>query len=99
MAQINTQTEVELFLQEPKMSKVILLNDDYTTMEFVIKILMDIFEKSYNQATEIMLNVHRSGSGVCGIYPYDIAEFKAKSAKMSAQAHHFPLKIITQDLN
>ncbi|PAF44732.1 ATP-dependent Clp protease adaptor ClpS [Helicobacter sp. 11S02596-1] len=99
MAQINTQAEIELFLQEPKMSKVILLNDDYTTMEFVIKILMDVFEKSYNEATEVMLSVHKNGSGMCGVYPYDIAEFKAKIAKQRAQKNGFPLKIITQDLN
>lgn len=97
MPQSNTQIETELLLQEPKMSKVVLLNDDYTTMEFVIGILMDIFEKTYNQATEIMFNVHQSGSGVCGIYPYDIAEHKAKLAKQVAQKNEYPLKIVTQD--
>ncbi|PAF51617.1 ATP-dependent Clp protease adaptor ClpS [Helicobacter sp. 13S00477-4] len=99
MAESDTQIHLEVLLQEPKMSKVILLNDDYTTMDFVINILMDIFGKSYHQASEIMMSVHKNGSGVCGVYPYDIAEFKAKQAKLKAQKYRFPLKIITQDLN
>lgn len=99
MPQSNTQIESELLLQEPKMSKVVLLNDDYTTMEFVVGILMDIFEKTYNQATEIMFSVHQDGSGVCGIYPYDIAEYKAKLAKQVAKKNKYPLKIIIQSIN
>lgn len=99
MPQNSIQAETDLLLQEPKMSKVLLLNDDYTTMDFVIEILMQIFEKTYNQSTEIMLSVHRNGSGVCGIYPYDIAEFKAKQARGLAKKNGFPLRITTQDLN
>ncbi|MDO7253230.1 ATP-dependent Clp protease adaptor ClpS [Helicobacter cappadocius] len=99
MPQNSTQVETDLLLQEPKMSKVILLNDDYTTMEFVIKILMQIFGKTYNESTEIMLSVHRNGSAVCGVYPYDVAEFKTKQARMQAKKNGFPLRVIMQDLN
>ncbi|PAF53089.1 ATP-dependent Clp protease adaptor ClpS [Helicobacter sp. 13S00482-2] len=98
MAQNSSQVETDLLLQEPKMSKVILLNDDYTTMDFVIKILMQIFEKTYNESTEIMLSVHRNGSAICGIYPYDIAEFKATQARIQARKYGFPLRIIMQAL-
>ncbi|PAF43323.1 ATP-dependent Clp protease adaptor ClpS [Helicobacter sp. 11S03491-1] len=99
MAQSNTQLDLELLLQEPKMSQVILLNDDYTTVEFVIEILINIFEKSFIQAQKITYNVHHNGSGVCGVYPYDIAEFKVKQATIQAQKHKFALKIIIQDFN
>jgi ATP-dependent Clp protease adaptor protein ClpS len=71
---VSSETDQEV--DEPPMYKVMLLNDDYTTMEFVVEVLVYVFQKSAEQATQIMLNVHRSGVGVCGIYPLEIAETK-----------------------
>lgn len=88
---------VDLKLITPKMSKVIMLNDDYTTMEFVIMILMEIFDKSFSQANEIMLQIHNNGNGICGIYPYDIAQTKVYIAKDKIKDSGFPLRILIND--
>jgi ATP-dependent Clp protease adaptor protein ClpS len=79
-------------LDEPPMYKVLLYNDDYTTMDFVVRILEDIFHKSSSEATRIMLNVHYSGFGICGYYTGEIAETKVKAVHMSAKEAGFPLK-------
>ena len=78
------------------MYKVMLLNDDYTTMEFVVEVLVYIFQKSLEEATRIMLNVHRSGIGVCGFYPYEIAETKVSAVETLARENGFPLKCIME---
>ncbi|MFO7750757.1 MAG: ATP-dependent Clp protease adapter ClpS [Desulfobacteraceae bacterium] len=78
--------------KEPPMYKVILHNDDYTTMEFVVKILVDVFGKSLEKASEIMLNVHRQGRGVCGVFIYEIAETKVMTVHNLARENGFPLK-------
>ena len=78
------------------MYKVMLLNDDYTTMEFVVEVLVYVFQKSAEQATQIMLNVHRSGVGVCGIYPSEIAETKVDTVLKLAKENGFPLKCIME---
>jgi ATP-dependent Clp protease adaptor protein ClpS len=77
---------------EPPMYKVLLHNDDYTSMEFVVEILMIVFNKSYEDATRIMLNVHRSGIGVCGIFTYEVAETKVDLVHTLARENEFPLK-------
>ena len=77
---------------EPPMYKVLLHNDDYTTKDFVVEILMAIFNKSRQEATSLMWHVHRNGSGVCGIYPYELAETKVKLVTMVARENGFPLK-------
>lgn len=79
-------------LDEPSMYKVILHNDDYTSMEFVVEILVMLFNKSIDKATEIMLNVHNKGIGVCGVYIYAIAETKVKMVHSLAMERGFPLK-------
>ena len=76
----------------PPMYKVILHNDDYTTMEFVTEILMDVFGKSLEKATQIMLNIHNKGKEVCGIYPLQIAETKVETVHNMASNKGFPLK-------
>lgn len=81
----------------PKMSKVIMLNDDYTTMEFVVKILRNIFSKSIEQAEYIMLTIHTEGRGMCGIYPYDIAQTKVREARRISKVAGYPLRIILED--
>jgi ATP-dependent Clp protease adaptor protein ClpS len=79
-------------LQEPPMYKVLLLNDDYTTMDFVVEILMYVFHKSIETATQIMLNVHRDGKGLCGVYTFDVAETKVLTVEALARERGFPLK-------
>jgi ATP-dependent Clp protease adaptor protein ClpS len=91
---VSSETDQEV--EEPPMYKVMLLNDDYTTMEFVVEVLVHVFQKSSEEATQIMLNVHRSGVGVCGIYPYEIAETKVDTVKALARENGFPLKCIME---
>ncbi len=77
---------------EPHMYKVLLLNDDYTTMEFVVEVLIFVFNKSTEEAVNIMLNVHRKGIGICGIYIYEVAESKMGKVHVLARENNFPLK-------
>ena len=88
--QVSSETEQEV--KEPPMFRVLLHNDDYTTMEFVVELLMHVFNKSIEEATRIMLNVHRSGKGVCGIYTYEVAETKVEMVHELANKRGFPLK-------
>ena len=79
-------------LQKPPLYKVVLLNDDYTPMEFVVEVLQMIFTLSLQQATEIMLAVHTQGRGVCAIYPRDIAETRMTQVNRYASEHQHPLR-------
>ena len=83
---------VEDELKEPSMDRVILHNDDFTTMDFVVMILRDVFRKSEHEAEAIMLAVHEKGRGVCGVYPKDIAEFRVAMVAHKAQEAGFPLR-------
>jgi ATP-dependent Clp protease adaptor protein ClpS len=78
-------------LRPPRMYRVILHNDHYTTMEFVVDILVGVFHKPAREARRIMLDVHRRGSGVCGVYSYDIARTKAARVLALAREKEFPL--------
>ena len=78
--------------KKPSMYKVLLLNDDYTPMEFVIRILEGIFHKTGEEATRIMLHVHQKGVGVCGVYTYDIAETKVAQVVDIARRNEHPLQ-------
>lgn len=86
----------EISLDKPNLYRVYLLNDDYTTMDFVVYILMTIFEKSKIEATSIMLHVHRHGKGLAGIYTKEIAETKVHEVEQLARSHGFPLKCIIE---
>lgn len=79
-------------LDEPRMFRVILHNDHYTTMDFVVEVLMKVFQKKAAEAIKIMLDVHRRGAGVCGIYTYDIAVTKVSQVHQMAKKREFPLK-------
>lgn len=79
-------------IKEPSKYKVLMLNDDYTTMEFVIDVLRHIFGHSAVQATSIMLSIHNSGQGLCGVFAKDIAEAKINQVHNAARAKGFPLK-------
>lgn len=90
----NEETGIDVFekIDTPKMYRVILHNDDYTTMEFVIEILEKIFDKNSQEANSIMLNVHKRGRGICGIYTYDIAVTKVAQVHELAVQNQFPLR-------
>jgi len=84
-------TESRTRLKEPPLFKVLLHNDDFTTMEFVVFVLQNIFHKSEAEAVRIMLQVHLAGHGVAGVYTFEIAETKAAKVTSLAQAREFPL--------
>ena len=86
------RVETEDLVGEPPMYKVLLLNDDYTTMDFVIAVLVQVFGKTAEDATRIMLDVHRRGAGVCGVYPFEVAETKVDTVHSLARGNGFPLK-------
>ncbi len=85
-------TEEHVETKEPRLYKVLLHNDDYTSMEFVISILETIFHKSIPDATEIMLNVHNEGIGIAGVYTREISETKISTVHQLAQKNEFPLR-------
>jgi ATP-dependent Clp protease adaptor protein ClpS len=78
--------------RKPTMYKVLMLNDDYTPMEFVVHVLERFFQKSREQATQIMLHVHRRGVGVCGVYTYEVAETKVTQVMDLARQNQHPLQ-------
>ena len=84
-------TESETKLEKPPLFKVLLHNDDFTTMEFVIYVLRTVFHKDEADAFLIMMNVHRAGVGVAGVYTYEIANMKAEKCMNLARAHEYPL--------
>jgi ATP-dependent Clp protease adaptor protein ClpS len=86
-----TKTRTHLRLSPPVQWKVILHNDDFTTQDFVVWILQSVFRKPEPEAVRIMLEVHRKGKGLAGIYPFDIADTKASQVKAMAEAKEFPL--------
>lgn len=100
MSQEQTKTiikpDVSEQTDEPQLYRVLLLNDDYTTMDFVIHVLETVFHRTPAEATRIMLHVHKKGAGVCGVYPLDIAEMKVAAVHELAQKNEFPLKCVME---
>ncbi|MCU0288748.1 MAG: ATP-dependent Clp protease adapter ClpS [Acidobacteria bacterium] len=88
----NVKTIPRAKLKKPKLYRVILFNDDYTSMDFVVEILMTIFNKPAAEATKIMLDVHKKGTGVCGVYTFDIAVTKVNQVHQEANLHEYPLR-------
>ena len=84
--------EIKEKITEPPMYKVLLYNDDYTTKAFVVEILTAVFNKSIEEATRLMRQVHYNGVGVCGVYPYEVAETKVNLVTRIARENGFPLK-------
>ncbi|MBI78467.1 MAG: ATP-dependent Clp protease adapter ClpS [Rhodospirillaceae bacterium] len=78
--------------RKPSMYKVVMLNDDYTPMEFVVLVLEKFFSKSHEEAIQIMLHVHQKGVGVCGVFTYEVAETKVTQVMDLAQQHEHPLQ-------
>jgi ATP-dependent Clp protease adaptor protein ClpS len=97
MSETKSDTLHSVELKEPPMGVVILHNDDYTTMEFVVNILMLVFHKSGREAERIMMDVHKKGRGICGVYPLEVAETKVKQVELLAERHKFPLKCTVQE--
>ena len=99
-----TGTDAELLrknrkkLKEPEEYRVILLNDNYTTMEFVVDVLMGVFRKQEEDAVQIMLDVHNKGKGTVGVYPWDIAQTRLHQVHSLAREHEFPLKCIVEQV-
>ena len=90
---IGLATKARPKTKKPSMYKVIMLNDDYTPMEFVVMILQDVFRKTQDEATQIMLNVHKRGVGICGVYTYEIAETKVVQVMDMARKNQHPLQL------
>ena len=91
-AQRGLLLETKIKTKKPSMYKVILLNDDYTPMEFVVVILEKYFNKKQEEATQIMLHVHKKGVGTCGIYTYEVAETKCKAVLNFSKINEHPLQ-------
>ena len=91
--QTNIKEKGRVSLKEPRRYKVIIYNDDFTTMDFVVKVLTTVFFKSETEAETLMMSVHKSGSAVVGIYSYDIAMSKADKATRMARDEGFPLRL------
>ena len=81
----------------PPMYKVLLLNDDYTPMEFVVLVLQKFFGMTRERATQVMLKVHREGMGVCGVYPHDVASTKVQQVAGYARKHQHPLQCVMEE--
>lgn len=90
--------ESKVKVKKPKQYKVMMHNDDYTTMEFVIEVLVRIFNKKLEEAEKVMLDVHRAGKGIAGIYSYDIAMTKANTAMSWAKEEGFPFKLSVEEV-
>jgi len=88
--------QVDEGLKEPDMYRVLLLNDDYTTQDFVIEVLVKIFHKQPVDATRIMLDVHKKGRGMVGLYPFDIANTKVNQVRNLAKQREYPLKCVME---
>jgi len=97
LASYEYELEDELDLEEPKKYVVLLLNDDFSTMEFVIEILTKVFRKSFEESEAIMLAVHNNGKAICGVYTKEIADTKVAQVKTMARKENFPLKAIAKE--
>lgn len=85
-------TETRKKITEPTLYRVLLHNDDYTSMDFVVDILVMVFRRTEGEATQIMLNIHKNGIGICGVYPYEVAETKIETVHSLAAENGYPLK-------
>ena len=94
---IETLPKEKARLKHPKQYKVVLLNDDYTTMDFVVAVLESIFKKSPAEAMQIMLRVHKQGKGVAGVYSKEIAEAKVSQVHDRASSEGFPLRCAIEE--
>jgi ATP-dependent Clp protease adaptor protein ClpS len=94
---VGVKERVKARKQEPVLYRVILLNDNYTTMEFVVQILESVFQKTPAEAYRIMMQVHRQGRGVAGVYPWEIADTKVETVLGLAREAGFPLRAVLEE--
>jgi len=100
---VGTKSDLDLSLEndeqllEIKRYKVVLLNDDFTSMDFVVEVLMELFDHSVDSAINIMLQIHRNGRGTCGLYTYEVAETKIYQVEKRAKENEYPLKAIIEE--
>ena len=97
MPKFEEELDVALELEEPKMFKVLLHNDDYTSMIFVVEILTNVFHKTSAEAEKIMFHIHETGKAICGVYTFEIAQTKAQQVKQKAKQNEFPLLATIED--
>jgi ATP-dependent Clp protease adaptor protein ClpS len=90
---VATETKPEKKLKKPTLYKVLLHNDNYTTREFVVAVLKEVFHKSETDAVQIMLHVHYNGIGVAGVYTFEVAETKIRTVEAAARDNGFPLRL------
>lgn len=90
---VATETRVERKLKKPSLYKVLLHNDNYTTREFVVAVLREVFHRGEAEAVRIMLHVHHTGIGVAGVYTFDVAQTKIRTVEALAKQHEFPLRL------
>ena len=93
----SVKERVQTEKKEPTRYKVILLNDDYTTMEFVVRVLETVFQRSPAEAFRIMMHVHVQGSGLAGVYPWEVAETKVETVTSMARDAQFPLRAAIEE--
>ena len=93
---IERRTRTQSKTKRPAMYKVILLNDDYTPMEFVVDLLKNVFHKPHAEATRIMLWVHQNGMGIAGVYPFEVAETKVRTVEELSHQAQYPLKCVME---
>jgi ATP-dependent Clp protease adaptor protein ClpS len=98
MAKESTSTVSKTELKFPSRYNVVLINDDYTPMDFVIQLLIEIFNRSINEAKDITLQIHENGKGVAGTYSHEVAEQKHAESVMISRHHGHPLKIIIEKM-
>ena len=101
MPKIEEEFELDLALEleEPQMFRVLLHNDDYTSMDFVVEVLIGIFHKTHAQAEQIMLQIHEKDKAICGVYSFEIAQMKAEQVKQRAKQNEFPLLATIEEDN
>jgi ATP-dependent Clp protease adaptor protein ClpS len=92
-AAVVTETKTRQALKRPPLYKVLLHNDNYTTREFVVAVLREVFHKGESEAVQIMLHIHYNGLGVAGVYPFDVAETKISTVEKLARENEFPLRL------
>lgn len=88
--------EPKILTKRPPFFKVVMLNDDFTPMEFVVQVLKDVFRKAHEEAIGIMLEIHQRGAGTAGVYTRDVAETKAETATTIARSHEYPLQCVVE---
>ena len=94
---IEIETHSTVLLREPKMYLVFMLNDDYTSWEFCLRIIISVFDKTLEEADDITNDIHTKGKGLCGIYTYEIAETKAKVVETGARKEGFPMRCLVEE--